>query len=147
MTSDNFVEPDRRPPEIDFAADAATLLRSWQRLITGLPELVGPGDRRRAVRELASWYERVLECEGYAADPPLEGLDVLVDELVHVNVSFEVHAELARARWAIRVAEELVNWRNCLGTAGPGSPPTGPATDRLELAMESARRQIATPSV
>jgi hypothetical protein len=143
MTSDNLIDTDRLPPEIDFAADAANLLRSWQQLVRALLELIGTDDRKCALWGIVSWYERVFECESYAAEPPIEGLDILIDELVHVNVSFEMHAELARARWAIRVAEELVKWRSCLRTSGAGPPSTGPATDRLELAIEGARRQIA----
>jgi hypothetical protein len=84
----------------------------------------------------------VFEHEDYALDPPIEGLDTLIDELPSVSVPYNVHVELARGRWAIRVAEELVKWRQCLRTAGTGSLPTGPETTRLEFSIEAARRQI-----
>jgi len=141
MTVEDLNHERTSPAEIDFGALAARALRSWADLVRATPHLVGDDARTRALWGLVAWYERVFECDDYSVNPPIEGLDVLIDELARASVPYEVHAELARARWAVRVAEELVRWRHCLRADGPGSVPTGPATDRLELAQE-ARRQI-----
>jgi hypothetical protein len=84
------------------------------------------------------------EDEAYSADPPIEGLDALIDELAEAAVPIDMHAELARARWAVRVAEELVRWRRSLVESGDGSRETADATNRLELAIEGARRQVGS---
>lgn len=142
MSNDGVISAQQCTTEIDFGADAAALLRAWHDLVLRLPHLVGDETRRRAFWDLLAWYERVFERDDFDFDPPTMGLDTLIDELASATAPQEIHAEMAWARWAIRVAEELVRWRHCLRTAGVGSPPTGPATDRLELAMEEARRHV-----
>jgi len=118
------------------------LLRRWAFLVRKIPELLDKDDRKRAVPSLVLWYEQVSEDEGYSVDPPIEGLDVLIDELAEAAVPIETHVELAQARWAIRVAEELVRWRRCRGRSGEDSRATADTTDRLELAIEGACRQM-----
>ena len=142
MTNRELID-SQSPSEIDVDDEAVTFLRDWFPLVRVLPQVLITDERNRAVCVLVAWYERVYEQEEYSGQPPLEGLDALVDELTHVIVPPDVHAELARARWAIGVAEELVRWRSCFRRSGEGSPPTGPATDRLELAIEGGRRQLA----
>jgi hypothetical protein len=141
--TDNYVTSSERcTSEIGPGAEAAKLLRSWRDLVRGIPHLITVEERKRAAWGLVAWYERVLEGDDFDLDPPIEGLDTLIDQLALVSLPHDAHAELGRARWAIRVGEELVRWRRCLGTSGPGSSPVGPATDRLELAVEEARRHI-----
>jgi hypothetical protein len=142
MRIDDFRNTQPHTDEIDVGADATSLLRKWHELVSGVPDLVSTEGRRSATSVLVVWYQRVFERADYAADPPIEGLDALIDELASASIPQKTHAELARARWAIRVAEELVKWRDCLRREGAASSPTGPATDRLELAMEEACRHI-----
>jgi hypothetical protein len=143
MSSEQLTTPiDSQHTEIDIDNEATVLLSRWLPLVGAMPELLGAKHHEAAVRELVAWYERVFQVDGYCADPPIEGLDAIVDELVHVSIPPNDHAELANGRWAVRVAEELVSWRR-LRDDGPESVPTGPATDRLELAIVGARRHIA----
>jgi hypothetical protein len=128
--------------EIDFDEEATVLLGRWLPIVGSMPQLIGAEQYGAAVRELVAWYEHVVSAADCCADPPIQGLDALVDELVHVSVPPDDHAELAKCRWAIRVAEELVSWRRCLREDGAESVPSGPATDRLELSIVGARRHI-----
>lgn len=135
---------EHQSTEIDIDEEATVLLSRWLPIVGALPHLIGAKERETVLRALVAWYERVLATEDYDADPPIEGLDALVDELATVAVAPNDHAELAKGRWAIRVAEELVAWRRCLRDDGAESVPTGPATDRLELAIVGAQRHIAS---
>ena len=144
MPGEHLTTPiNSRHADIDIENEAAVLLGQWLPIVGAMPRLIGAKEHEAAVRELVAWYEQVFQVDGYSADPPIEGLDALVDELVHVSVPPVDHAGLANGRWAVRVAEELVSWRRSLRDDGPGSTPTGPATDRLELAIVGARRHIA----
>jgi hypothetical protein len=145
MSIDDLTNPQPRPTDADYNADAVSSLRTWHVLVRKLPDLISVEEREPPVRGLVAWYEHVFGYEDYAEDPPIEGIDALIDELAVPAVPYDVHAELARARWAIRVAEELVRWRLCLDSAGPGSPATALATDRLALALQEARRQTEAP--
>lgn len=128
--------------EIDPEVEAVSSLRSWHHIVRALPHLVSADGRDGPIRELVAWNERIIADEKCGDGPPIEGLDVLVDDLALVTVPLDVHAELARARWAIRVAEELVQWRRCLRTEGPGSAALARATGRLEDVIEEARQQM-----
>ena len=141
MNVDDLTEPRPRPTDTDFDAEAVSSLRAWYDVVRALPTLINEA-RGQSIRALVAWYERVFEEEGFAFDPPLEGLDALIDELAVPTVPCDVHAELARARWAIRIGEELVKWRVCHRYTGTDSAPAAVATDRLDLAIQEARRQI-----
>ena len=136
------VNKEPRPYEVDPEVEATSKLRAWQHLVCALPHLISTDANSETVRELVAWYERVVENDDEAVDPPIEGLDALVDELTLVSVPHNVHVELARARWAIRVAEELVQWRRCLHTEGAGSFALAQAAGRLEGATEAGRTNI-----
>ncbi len=129
--------------EIDIDAKATAALRSWRFLVRALPHLVGGKERRMALLALTYWYGRICRDEDCCESPPIEGLDALIDELALVSVPYNVHAELARARWAVRVAEELVSWRQVLDTSGSGSKPLARATEQLEAILGKAHQHIA----
>jgi hypothetical protein len=129
--------------EIDIDEGTSALLGRWLPVVRALPQLIGAEEHMAAVRELVAWYERVFAARDYCADPPIQGLDALVDELAIVAVPPRDHAELAKGRWAIRVAEELVVWRRCLRDDGAKPVAYATATDRLERAIGAARRHIA----
>lgn len=118
------------------------MLRDWSAQVSELPQLLNTDERKRAAGALVRWYERASEDEEYSADPPIEGLDALIDELAEAAVPIDAHIELAQAQWAVRVAEELVRWRSSLVESGDGTREMADATNRLELAVEVARRQI-----
>ena len=128
--------------EIDPEGDAVSNLRAWHHVVHALPHLVGADGRDGPIRELCAWYERVIQDENCVDDPPIKGLDILIDELALVSVPFDVHAELARARWAMRVAEKVVQWRRCLRTDGQESLALAEATTRLEQVIEEAASQM-----
>jgi hypothetical protein len=130
------------PYEVDPEFEALSKLHAWQHLIWALPHLIGVDLRQEAMRELVAWYERVVQNDDEAGDPPLAGLDAMTDELTAVSVPHNVLVEIARARWAIRVAEELVQWRRCLRMEGPGSFPLARATGRLEDTIEEGQSHI-----
>jgi hypothetical protein len=129
--------------DIDIDEEASDLLRCWLPFVRALPQLIGAEQHEAAVRELVAWYQHVSAASDYCGDPPIEGLDALVDELVHVSVPPDEHTELAKGRWAISVAEELASWRRYLRDDDEADLlPTRQATDRLELAIAGARRNI-----
>jgi hypothetical protein len=142
MTCNELINDSQPQSEIDFVGEAARLLRDWSALVRRLPQLLSVDDRKRAVAALVRWYADVCEDDAYSVHPPIEGLDALVDELAEAAVPVQIHAELAQARWAVRVAEELVRWRSSLYESGEGTRETADATNRLELAIEGARRQV-----
>ena len=143
MTCKDLIDDDESALGADLADEATILLRGWFPLVRILPSLILQEDRRDGTRGLVVWYRRVFEDAGYASGPPIEGLDALIDELAPFVVASDVHVGLARARWAIRVAEELVRWRSCSDGNGNDPVRASRARDRLELAITGARRQLA----
>ncbi len=136
------VPPCRSEPGV--AEEATALLGRWLPIVGAMPQLVGTKQHEAAIRRLVAWYERVFQVADYCADPPIDGLDALVDELVHVSVPADDHAELAKGRWAVRVAEELAFWRRCSRDDGSEPVRGGPARGRLDLAIVEARRHISS---
>jgi hypothetical protein len=98
-------------------------------------------DHARQVEALVGWHKRVSSDAEFADPPPVGGLDALVDALTGAT-SDEAFRWLGLARWAVRVAEELVRVRAC---SVSGAPPATArvALSRLELALITAQRQLA----
>jgi hypothetical protein len=142
MVTEYLNDGSRISGEIDVDRNASMLICAWRPFVGRLPLLIVGDGRKDAVMALVDWYEHVYQEEGFAAAPPLEGLDALVDHLASTPVDQGVWVELAKARWAVRVAEELASWRRVMSSSGPG--PVS-ATDRLEEAMHEAGRQIQGP--
>jgi len=142
MDADFVINGNGPAPEIDIAEDAADALRAWQRQVRDALIVLDTAKYSEAIRGLCAWYERVFFDGEYAEAPPRAGLDAIVDELALAAQPYDILRALARAHWAIRVAEELSNWRQCLRSSGPESSPLGLATNRLELALDEARRQL-----
>lgn len=94
--------------EVVEQANAA--LGRWLPLVGVAPSLAQDGSRAEDLRRLVAWFERVLVDPGSTDAPPLLGLDALVDELTTATGpdAFECFGE---ARWAVRVAEDLVRLR------------------------------------
>ncbi len=143
MSVNDFNCTDEGVAEIDIDAEVTAALRSWQFLVRALPHLIDGKERRLALVALLHWYGRICRDEQCAANPPIEGLDALIDELASVSVPYNVHAELARARWAVRVAEELVSWRQVLDASGSGSKPLARATEQLWIILGEAHQHVA----
>jgi hypothetical protein len=142
----DYVKPgDRQGHEIDIAAEANEALRTWHRQVREALVILDTPQYSDAIRGLVAWYERVFFDAEFVEPPPIEGLDAVVDELARAAQPLDSLRALAHARWAIRVGEELVSWRQCLRSFGLGSSPLGSATNRLELALEQARRQLDGP--
>ena len=142
MSVKDFSYDEDSARALDIAADAADALRCWHFVVRAVLYLVGAKGRSLAILGLLFWYKRVLESTIFADDPAPEAIDALVDELVSASTPFQVQRELARARWAIRVAEELVHWRQVSAADGPDSPALQRATDSLECVLEEARAQV-----
>jgi len=130
------------PHEVDPEIEALSKLRAWHHLIWALPYLINADQREEAMRELVAWYERVVVRRDEAGDPPIVALDAMTDELTLASAPHDVLVEVARARWAVRAAEELVQWRRCLRTTEAGSSPLAQATGRLEDAFEEGQSHI-----
>lgn len=145
MDADYATKRHRPPQEIDIAAEAADALRVWLRQVREALVILDTPKNSNAIRGLVAWYERVFFDAKLLEPPPIEGLDAVVDELALAAQPIDALRALADARWAIRVGEELVNWRQCLLSFGPGSSPLGSATNRLELALEEARGKLDNP--
>ena len=145
MSSDELMTQYNAPHGVEFEIDqeATVVLGRCLALVGALPQLVGAQQHEAVVRELVTWYERVLADDEYRAEPPTQGLDALVDELVHVSIPPSDYAELAKGRSAIRVAEELVSWRRSLRDHDADSVPIQCVTDRLEQAVIEARNHLA----
>jgi len=142
----DYVKPgDRREHEIDVAADANEALRTWHRRVREALVILDTPQYSDAIRGLVAWYERVFFDAEFVEAAPIEGLDAVVDELARAAQPFDSLRALADARWAIRVGEELVSMRQCLRSFGSGSSLLGSVTNRLELALEQARRQLDGP--
>ncbi len=142
MDADYVTKAHRQAPEIDIAADAADALRAWLRQVREALAILDTPKHSDVIRGLVAWYELVFFDADFVDPPPIEGLDAVVDELALAAQPIDSLRALANARWAIRVGEELVSWRQCFRSFGQGSSPIGSATNRLELALEQARRHL-----
>jgi hypothetical protein len=127
------------------AEEVSTLLGRWLPIVGAMPQLVATKQHEAAVRRLVTWYERVFQVADYCADPPIDGLDALVDELVHVSVPADDHAELAKGRWAVRVAEELALWRRCSRDDGAEPVPGGGPLAAASI-WPSSRHGVISPA-
>jgi hypothetical protein len=146
MDADYVTKEHRPAPEIDIAADAADALRVWLRQVREALVILDTPKYSNAIRGVVAWYERVFFDAEFVEPPPIEGLDAVVDELALATQPIASLRALADARRALRVGEELVSWRQCFRSFGQGSSPLGAATNRLELALEEARRQLDNPA-
>jgi hypothetical protein len=141
----DFVTKGHRPEsENDIGAEAMDALRAWHRQVREALVILDTPKYSTAIRSLVAWYERAFFDAEFEEPPPSEGLDAVVDELALAAQPIDSLRAIADARWAIRVGEELVKWRQCR-SLGPGASPLGSATNRLELALEEARRQLEHP--
>lgn len=113
MDADYVTKKHRPAPELDIAADAAHALRVWLRQVREALVILDTPKYSDAIRGLVSWYERVFFDAEFVEPPPIAGLDAVVDELALAAQPIASLRALADARWAIRVGEELVSWRQC----------------------------------
>lgn len=127
------------------AAEAGSAVGRWSPIVGMVPSLASRASRSEPLRHLVIWYEQVAADPETAGAPPVEGIDALVDELTSA-ISSETFDRLGRARWAVRVAENLVGLRTAqLPAASPAMARV--ASARLELVLTAARRQLdASPS-
>ncbi len=142
------VADDEASREPALARRAREALQSWWATVENIPRWAHDARRSEALEEIVRWYERVFADPACVDPAPLAGLDALTDELTEAR-SHDGLGRLARARWAVQVAEELVNWRASQTVASGAtaiSPTVAPAMariadSRLELALNGARRQ------
>lgn len=104
-------------------------------------ELASTPPRATRLRELASWYGRVVERPSTSEPPPLEGLDALADELTTATDQQRL-MRLAAARWAVRLAEELVRLRSW-GRASSSTAMARLAASHLSQTLRAARHHLA----
>jgi hypothetical protein len=57
MPSRELITNSQAQSEIDFAGEAAQLLRDWSAQVSELPQLLSTDLRKRAVGALVRWYE------------------------------------------------------------------------------------------
>ncbi len=134
-----YLPDDQASSESALARSALESLQSWKATVRNIPRWAHQTRRLTALIGIVRWYEQVCDQPDYAEGPSLDGLDALTDELTEAR-SHDGSGRLARARWAVRVAEELVNWRASRSVPGPPAA-SRIADSRLELAVTGARRQ------
>jgi len=104
--------------------------------VRGVPFTASSDEARIALRGLAAWYERICVDDTYDNPAPADGLDALTAQERGPD-----HLLLRRdvvSHWAVRVAEELAEWRR-RGLASDGDPAvTLLAYAKLDLALRGA---------
>jgi hypothetical protein len=135
-----YADRHEAPLDGDVACDASVTMQNWLPLVRAMPRWAHDDGTSAALVGLARWYERLCADLEYAAPPPLDGLDTLVEELITIPAC-QTLRQLGLARWAIRVGEELVQWRACLA-AKSAPAKVSMARNRLDLALRSARRHF-----
>jgi hypothetical protein len=118
--------------------DATHSLRCWQRYVKRFGGLLE--QESAAVAGLAEWYNSAANDPKFAQPAPQDGIDALVDALASASLPYDSLVGLSEARWAIRVAEELVATRARL-RCEPFDPSTG---TKLELLLREARQNLET---
>lgn len=108
-----------------LVAEVTQNLRTWRPRVRAMVTRAQP-ERRPALDELTDWFELVSGDDEFDEPAPLAGVDALVDELSHC-LEDDHFDELSKARWAVRVAEDLVRVRASASRQVP------PATLRIEL--------------
>ena len=135
------VETASRPRESLFEATtrmAVAAMERWRLSVRSLPTL--SSEHESPLGGLVAWYERVCVDERYAIPPPVEGMDALF--VIEQERSAAAARGLVVARWAVRVAEELVL---CRQMANEGNAtPEGMGLTRLELALHAALARIGS---
>ena len=111
---------------------ATFILRRWRRSIRRLP-LGARREDRDALWELVSWYEAMCLDGRFANPAPKAGLEAFV-LMGRERTPLGPHHDVIVARRALRVAEELANYRRCLRD-GADVPAVDIAANRLELAI------------
>ena len=91
-----------------------------------------------AVGGLIEWYDSAASDPKFAQPVPQEGIDVLVDALASASLPYDYLVGLSEARWAIRIAEELVATRARLRNE-QYDPSLG---TKLELLIREARQNL-----
>ncbi len=131
----------RQEPDQQVLSElAAAALDLWLPIVGVLPSIARDKGRVTDLRHLVVWYEVVGNGSGSVEPPPLEGLDALVFELMAARSANELE-QLRCARWAVRVAEDLVRLRRIQDRS---MSPAGSEVviSRLELSLSAARRVI-----
>lgn len=119
------------------AVAAMELLRHFVRSIP----FIAANDHRPPLLGLVAWYERVCVDESYTGHPPVAGMNALFD--TECQRSAATAKRLVAAKWAIRVAEEIVNLRSTMkGHADEGA--LAMAQARLDGALQTALERLGT---
>lgn len=115
---------------------AHSALEHWRWAVRGVPFTASSDEARIALRGLADWYERICVDDAYDNPAPADGLDSLMAQEREPD-----HLFLRRdvmSHWAVRVAEELAEWRR-RDHASDGDPAaTLLAYAKLDLALRGA---------
>lgn len=132
--------PDPSPSLEQVTRNAVAALERWRHWVRSLPR-VANGEHRVALQGLVAWYERLCVDDRYANPPPVDGMDALFQ--TEQERSSATAKELVAARWAVRVAEELVNCRQVVNQAGDEAAITV-GVSRLEMALHGAHERLGT---
>jgi len=118
------------------AAVARSALEHWLWAVRGVPFMASSDEERTALRGLAAWYERVCIDDAYDNPAPADGLDALTAQ-EHGPDQLPLRRSVV-PHWAVRVAQELTEWRR-RGLAIDGDPAaTVLAYAKLDLALRGA---------
>ena len=136
--TESSAEPVRRKDQVEFLALAS--IQRLRRVVSPLPVSAQSEDQQRKFRELVAWYERVCVDDRYSNPPPVDG----VEALFAMPLGNSLHDRFVSiVRDAIRVAEELVRYRQLVGNFVRADPRSCEiARARLELSILSTRARL-----
>ena len=119
---------------------ALASIQRWRRIVIPLPLTAQSEDQETKFRGLVAWYERACVDDRYSSAAPVEGIEALVA----IPLGRTLHdLFVSMAREAIRVAEELVRYRQLKSSPKRADPRSREiARARLELSIATARERF-----
>ncbi|HXW80301.1 MAG TPA: hypothetical protein VEJ84_12425 [Acidimicrobiales bacterium] len=140
MSTETVRRSDPVGPRDGLESLALASIQRWRRIVTPLPLTAQSEDQEKKFRGLVAWYERVCADDRYSSAAPVEGIEALL-AIPLGNTMHDLFVSMARE--AIRVAEELVNYRRLMSESGHADPRARDiARARLELSISTARERF-----
>jgi len=140
MSTETVRRSDPVGPRDGLESFALASIQRWRRIVIPLPLTAQSEDQETKLRGLVAWYERVCGDDRYSSAAPVEGIEALLA----IALGSTLHdLFVSMAREAIRVAEELVRYRQLMRDSGRADPRSREiARARLELSISTARERF-----
>jgi len=119
---------------------ALASIQRWRPVVRSLPLTAQSEVQQRKFRGLVAWYERVCADDVYSSAAPGEGMEALLT----MSLGSSPHdLFVSIARDALRVAEELVRYRQLITDSEHADPRSRDiARARLELSISTACERL-----